>query len=238
MYRHGREGWGDLWTCSKIAPDLRGSGTGHRSSIRSVSWSSLIVSWSYESGTTQRVLSGCRISSRSCPLYVCSAHDWLTLWSSSAYDPTPTKADWPPINLRCTPTSPDPYTTRLGLFPLNQWGCAGEATHKGSLKVSLGFWQGRRPLNIRVASFKKSIPCIHPFPLNEIYSTEDVPNWSADNVIFLCVLLKVQSVQLTTLLHWNSSVKTVCCSRMTCCFKIWTKSRAPYTGSLAPMDKN
>ena len=39
---------------------------------------------------------------------------------------------------------------------------AGEATHKGSLKVSLGFWQGRRPLiNIRVASFKKSIPSIH-----------------------------------------------------------------------------
>ena len=54
----------DLWTCSKIAPDLRGSGTGRRSSVRSVSWSSPIVRWSYELGT-QRVLSGCRISSRS-----------------------------------------------------------------------------------------------------------------------------------------------------------------------------
>ena len=58
---------GDLWTCSKIAPDLRGSGTGRGSSVRSVIWFSLIVSWSYESGT-QRVLSGCRIPSRSCPL--------------------------------------------------------------------------------------------------------------------------------------------------------------------------
>ena len=58
---------GDLWTCSKIAPDLRGSGTERRSSVRSVSRSSLIVSWSYESGT-QRVFSGCRISPRSHPL--------------------------------------------------------------------------------------------------------------------------------------------------------------------------
>ena len=58
---------GDLWTCTKIAPDLRWSGMGRRSSVRSVSWSSLIISWSYESGT-QRVLSGCRISSRSYPL--------------------------------------------------------------------------------------------------------------------------------------------------------------------------
>ena len=46
---------GDLWTCSKIAPDLS------RSSVRSVSRSLFIVSWSYESGT-QRVLSGCRTS--------------------------------------------------------------------------------------------------------------------------------------------------------------------------------
>ena len=54
---------GDLWTCSKIAPDLRGSGTGRRSSVRSVGWSSPIGNLSYESGT-QRVFSRCRISSR------------------------------------------------------------------------------------------------------------------------------------------------------------------------------
>ena len=51
---------------SKIAPDLRRSGTGRRSSVRSsVSWSSLIVNWSYESGTQRVLISVCRISSRS-----------------------------------------------------------------------------------------------------------------------------------------------------------------------------
>ena len=123
---------GDLWPCSKIAPDLRGSGMGRRSSVWSVSWSSLIVNWSYESGT-QRALIGCRISSRSYPLQVCSAHDWLTLWSSSAYDPTPTKAGQLPINLRCTPAF---HKTGFGLFPLEQKGCAGEATQTVSSKVN------------------------------------------------------------------------------------------------------
>ena len=174
---------GDFLMCSKIAPDLRGSGTGHRSSVRSVSWSSLIVSWSDYSGT-QRVLIGCRILSRSYPLWVRSTHDWLTLWSSSASDPTPTKADLPPINLRCTPAFPDPYKTRFGLFPLKHWGCAGEATHKGSLKVSFGLWQGRRSLDIGGATFKKSIPSTHPFPHSAIYSTEDFLNCSVDNAIF------------------------------------------------------
>ena len=116
-----------------------------------------------------------------------------------------------------------------------QWGCAGKATHKGSLKVSLGLWQGQRPLNIGGASFKKSIPPIHPFPVSAIYSTEDVPNCSAGNAIFSylfwwwsvrTILPTVWQIQL---LHRNSSTRTVCCLRMTCYFRIWTKTRASYT---------
>ena len=100
----------------------------------------------------------------------------------------------------------------------------------------------RRPLiNIRVASFKKSIPSTHSRLMRSIllrmFQTGLLTMRSffvySDNDLFL---LKVQSVQLTTLLHWNSSVRTVCCLRMTCCFRIWTQSRAPYTGSLAPME--
>ena len=133
---------GNLWTWSER--ELRRSGTGRWSSVRSLSWSSLIVSWSYESGT-QRVLSGCRISSRSYPLWVRSAHDWLTLWSSSAYDQIPTNTDPRPINLCCISALADPYRTRFRLFALEQWKCSGEATHKGSLKATLGLCRSDDP---------------------------------------------------------------------------------------------
>ena len=52
------------------------------------------------------------------------------------------------------------------------------------------------------------------------------------------VLPTVRSVQLTALPHRNSSPRTVCCSRMTCCSRIWTKISAPNTGSMVQMGKN
>ena len=173
---------GDLWTCSKIAPNLIGSGTGLRSSVRSVSWSSLIVSWSYESGTqclerVQNIIPIIPVVSILCPRLTYAV-------IKLCLRPTLTKADLRPINLRCAPTLPDSYKTRFGLFLLEQWECAGEATHKGSLKVNLVLLQGRRPLNIRGAPFKKSIPSSHPFRLSATYSTEDAPNCSADSAIF------------------------------------------------------
>ena len=108
-----------------------------KSSVRSVSRSLFIVSWSYESGT-QRVLSGCRTS---CGHTRCKHA--LTTIELRCDQSLPTKADLPPINLGCTPAFPDPYKTRFGLLPHEQWGCAGESTHKYSLKVSLGLWQWR-----------------------------------------------------------------------------------------------
>ena len=171
-----------------------------------------------------------------------------SLWSNSAYGADPTKADLPPINLRCTPALTDPYKTRFRFCPLGQWEYSGEDTHTGSLKVSLGYWQGKSPLKIRGASFRKSAPSIHP-SISAIYSTEDDSNCSAENAIFFtcsaddmldlfCRKCDQFSWQRTSTRIWKVSTRTVFCSRTTCCFLIWTKCRVPYTGSLVPVGQN
>ena len=163
-------------------------------------------------------------------------------WAGAEYSPDHTRCKYalPTIDLRCgqalpttqfrpkqthsrliyavSPLSPT-HKTRFGLFPLEQWECSGEATHKGSSKASLGLCM-RWPLNIKVASFKIFIPSIHPFPLNVIYSTDN-------NAIFLSVLLMICSIcfadsaiRSTMLHHQNSSARTVCCWRMTSCLGI------------------
>ena len=138
-------------------------------------------------------------------------------WTGAEYHPDHTRCKYalPTIDLRCgqaLPTTqfrpkqthsrliyaisplPPTHKTRFGLFPLEQWECSGEATHKGSSKASLGLCM-RWPLNIRVTSFKILIPSIHPFPLSVvIYYTEDAPNCSDNNEIFLSVLQMICSI--------------------------------------------
>ena len=138
-------------------------------------------------------------------------------WAGAEYHPDHTRCKYalPTMDLRCgqalpmtqfrpkqthsrliyavSPLSPT-HKTRFGLFPLEQWEWSGEATHKGSSKASLGLCM-RWPLNIRGTSFKIFIPSIHPFPLSVvIYSTEDAPNCSDNNAIFLSVLLMICSI--------------------------------------------
>ena len=123
-----------------------------------------------------------------------------------------------------------------------RWGYS-----KSSLKVSLGLRQGWRPLNISGASFKKSIPSIHP-SINPFSLVRSVLLRTLQTILLtmwffylFCwwsvwsVLPTVRSVQLTMLLHQNNRAQTVCCFRMACCCRIWTKYRAPYTGPMVPL---
>ena len=126
MSGNGGKVGGDLWTCSKIAPDLIASGKGRRSSVKSVSWSSLIVSWSYEHSVSW---AGVECHPDLVPVVSIRCPRLTYAVIKLCLRPTSTSADLRPINLRCAPTLPDPYKTRFGLFPLEQWECAGEATY-------------------------------------------------------------------------------------------------------------
>ena len=97
------------------------------------------------------------------PFLVLSAHDWLRYDQTLHTVQIRPKQTYLRLIYAVLPLSPihDPYKTRFRFCPLGQWEYSGEATHTGSLKVSLGHWQGRRPLNIRGASFRKSAPSIH-----------------------------------------------------------------------------
>ena len=188
-------------------------------------------------------------------------------WAGAEYHPDHTRCKYalPTIDLRCgqalpttqfrpkqthsrlvyavSPLSPT-HKTRFGLFPLEQWECSGEATHKGSSKASLGLCM-RWPLNIRGTSFKIFIPSIHPFPLSVvIYSTLQTVLITMRSFYLFCwwsvrsVLPTVRSGQPTMLHHRNSSARTVCCWRMASCLGISTNYRTPYTGSMVSMDMN
>ena len=62
-------------------------------------------------------------------------------------------------------------------------------------KASLGLCRSDDPSILEGRRLRNLVhPSIHPFPLSVIYSAEDAPNCSANNAIFLSVLLMICSI--------------------------------------------
>ena len=188
-------------------------------------------------------------------------------WAGAGYHPDHTRCKYalPTIDLRCdqalpttqfrpkqthtrliyavSPLSPTHIRPDSDCSPLEQWECSGEATHKGSSKASWGLCrsddpsilEGRRLRNL----FHSSIffPLMWSILLRTLQTVRITMRYS----YLFCwwpVLPTVRSVQPTMLHHRHSSARTVCCSRMTSCLRIWTKCRAPYIGSVVSMGMN
>ena len=177
-------------------------------------------------------------------------------------DHTPCKYALPTIDLRCdqapptTQLRPKQTHPRLiyAVFPLAlthirpDSDCSRSSNgnvpvrlpKKGSSKVSLGLCRSEDPAILEGHRLRHLFhPSIHSrLVWSILLRTLQTVLLTMRYLYLFCwwpvrsVLPTVRSVQLTTSLHRNSSPRTVCCSTMTCWFRIWTKCRAPYSGSI------